>query len=298
MTEPTEATAPPPDPKGRIKRDAALRWVPINLMRVSSLAQRNINESRVEHLRVNFNPEDLGTLTVSLRDNFYWVIDGQHRMEVLRQVGWGDQSIQCWVYEGLTEEEEADKFLTLNDSLLVPALPKFKVGVTAGRADEVAVDEIVRSLDLVVSRDKIPGAVMAVGTLLRIYRRAGGGPLRRTLLIIREAYGDEGFEAPVIDGLGLLVDRYNGQLDDDAATQALRNAHGGVAGLLNRAEHLRRSTGNAKGHCVAAAAVDILNRSAKGKRLPSWWQAPKPKRTVVSSGKNVGSPKAPVKVES
>ncbi len=281
MTEPEPSTSPP---KGRIKREAALRWVPLNLMRVSSLAQRNINDNRVEHLRVNFDPEDLGNLTVSLRDNLYWIIDGQHRVEAMRQLGWGDQSIQCWVYEGLTEEEEADKFLSLNDSLLVPALPKFKVGVTAGRSDEVAVDQIVRSLDLVVSRDRIPGAIQAVGTLLRIYRRAGGGPLRRTLLMIREAYGDEGFEAPVIDGLGLLVDRYNGQLDDEAATQALRNAHGGVAGLLNRAEHLRRSTGNAKGHCVAAAAVDILNRSSsRTKKLPSWWQAPKPKSAKVVS---------------
>jgi hypothetical protein len=271
-------TSPAPDRTGRIKRQAALKWVPLNLMRVSSLAQRNLNDSRVEHLRVNFNPEDLGNLTVSLRDELFWIIDGQHRVEAMRQLGWGDQSIQCWVYEGLTEEEEADKFLSLNDSLLVPALPKFKVGVTAGRADEVAVDEIVRSLDLVVSRDHIPGAIQAVGTLLRIYRRAGGGPLRRTLLMIREAYGDEGFEAPVIDGLGLLVDRYNGQLDDEHATQALRNAHGGVAGLLNRAEHLRRSTGNAKGHCVAAAAVDILNRSEdRRSKLPSWWQPPKPK---------------------
>lgn len=34
----------------------------------------------------------------------------------------------------------------------------------------------------------------------------------------------------------------------------------------------RKQTGNAKGHCVAAAAVDINNRGRGGKKLPSWWR--------------------------
>jgi len=53
----------------------------------------------------------------------------------------------------------------------------------------------------------------------------------------------------------------------------LSKANGGVNGLLNKAEVLRRSTGNQKGQCVAAAAVEVINKGRGGKKLPSWWKA-------------------------
>jgi hypothetical protein len=52
----------------------------------------------------------------------------------------------------------------------------------------------------------------------------------------------------------------------------LSSAHGGVKGLLNAAENLRNMTGNPKAHCVAAAAVNIVNRGRGGKKLPDWWK--------------------------
>jgi hypothetical protein len=137
---------------------------------------------------------------------------------------------------------------------------------------ECDIDRIVRAAGLIVSRDKIDGAIGAVGTLRRIYSRAGAAVLGRTLRIIRDAYGDAGFDAAVIDGIGYLCARYNGELEDAVAIVKLQKAHGGVNGLLNKAEVLRRSTGNAKGHCVAAAAVEIINAGRGGKKLPTWFR--------------------------
>ena len=250
--------------KNRVEREARLRWVPIALMRISSVAQRDLNQARVDKMAAAPDLEQLGTPTVNRRDDHWYVIDGQHRIEMLKQTGWGDQQVQCWAYEGLTEQEEAERFLKLNDVLAVDAFAKFKNGVTAGRSAECDIDRVVRSQSLCVTRDKIPGGIRAVGTLSRIYDRAGAGVLARSLGIIRDAYGDPGLEAPVIDGIGLLCARYNGELDVPTAVQRLSNAHGGVNGLLGNAEKLRHRTGNAKGHCVAAAAVDIINRG-KGK---------------------------------
>lgn len=76
-----------------------------------------------------------------------------------------------------------------------------------------------------------------------------------------------------IDGIGLLCDRFNGSLDDAQLVQKLSKAHGGVNALLGKAENLRKSTGNVRAHCVAAAAVDINNAGRGGKKLPSWWRA-------------------------
>jgi hypothetical protein len=257
----------------RVERLARLKWVPIEKMRVSPMAQRDLNPARVDHLAAHFDPEQIGHPVVSFRDGHYWIIDGQHRIEALKEIGWGDQSVQCEVYEGLAEQDEAELFLVRNDVLAVPALDKFKVGVNADREAETDINRIVLAHELVVTRDKIPGAIAAVGTLQRVYKRAGGPVLGRTLRIVRDAYGDPGLEAAVIDGIGHLCQRYNGDLNDSEAVSKLTKAHGGVNGLLGKAENIRRSTGNPKAHCVAAAAVEIINSGKGGKKLPSWWKA-------------------------
>ena len=262
----TNTTAP-----ARVTREARLRWVAIADMRVSPMAQRELNSARVDKIAANFDPEQVGVLTVSHRDGHHFIIDGQHRVEGMKAHGWGDQQIQCWVYEGLTEAEEAEMFLKLNDTLTVDGFAKYRVAITAGRPDECEIDRVVRTQGLVISTDKIPGAIGAVGTVQRVYARAGSNVLGRSLRIIRDAYGDPGFRAEVIDGIGMLCQRFNGELPEADAIKKLSAAAGGVNGLTGRAEQIRRQTGRQKNHCVAAAAVEIINRGKGGKKLPNWW---------------------------
>lgn len=260
----------------RMERSARLRWVPLIHIKVNPLAQRELKPARVDKLATEFDPEQFGTPTVNQRDGAYFVIDGQHRIEAykvwLGDGHWEDQQIHCWTYDGMSEEEEAEVFLKLNDTLAVNAMAKFRVGVQAGRHDETDVDRIVRAQGLRVSTDQSDGAISAVGTLMRVYRRSDPATLARTLRIIRDAYGDPGLEAIVIDGLGLLCHRYNGDIEDEPLIKRLSSAMGGVNALTGKAEELRRRTGSPKAHCVAAAAIDINNVGKGGKKLPSWWK--------------------------
>lgn len=256
----------------RVSRQARLRWVPIALMAVSPLAQREITPARVDKIAADFDVEQVGTPTVNLRNSRYYIIDGQHRIEAMKQIGWGDQQVQCWAYEGLTEAEEAETFLKLNDTLGVSTFAKFRVGVQAGRDEESDIDRIVRAQDLTVSKNATPGAISAVGTLRRVYRRAGAAVLARTLRIIRDAYGDAGLSAPVIDGVGFFCQRYETEIEDAVVVLRLKNMHAGAAGLLGKAEVLRQRTGNRRGHCVAAAIVDVLNAGRGGRKLAPWWR--------------------------
>lgn len=260
--------------KIRVIRDAHLAWVPIPEMRISPIAQREgVSKGRIADMIANFDPEEIGALTVNHRDGYYYILDGWHRVEVLKGVGWGDQQVQCWTYEGMTESEEAERFLKLNNSIPVTAFDKFRVGIAAERADECDIDRIVRAADLRVSRDGGPSAVRAVVTLRKIYTNGGPGVLARTLRIAANSYGDAGLEKYVLDGLSLLCQRYE-QLDDEYATGKLKAARGGVGVLLQKAEDARIKTGNLRSHCVAAAAVDIIN-TGKGRRIPSWWASQK-----------------------
>lgn len=268
----------------KIERVACLCWVPLEKMRVSLLAQRDLNQARVNKIVIGFDLEQLGTPTVNERDDHYYVIDGQHRVEALREIGWGDQQIQCWAYVGLTEEEEAEKFLKLNDTLTVGAFAKFKVGVQAGRPTECDIDRIVREQGLRVSADEGNGAIYAVGALRRVYKQAGPDQLARALRIVRDAYGDAGLGSSVISGIGLLCGRYDtAALDESRAVDSLAKAHGGMNGLLGKAELIRRSTGGTKYHCVAAAAVEIINGGRGGRKLKSWFRANRSSLNVVSS---------------
>ena len=262
-------------PGGRIEREGRLRWVPLTQMRVNPLAQRDLNQARVNRLAAAFDLEQMGAPAVSDRGGWYYIIDGQHRIAALKLwLGtWDDQQVQCWTYEGLSEAAEAEVFLKLNDVLTVHAFAKFKVSVQAGRAAEGDVDRIVRALGLRISQARGSGAISAVGTLRRVYARGGPVVLSRALRIIRDAYGEAGLDGPVIDGIGLLCRRYDGQLSEQRAIERLSTAHGGVSGLTSKAGQLRQTTGNAIAQCVAAAAVELINRGAGGKKLPSWWRA-------------------------
>lgn len=260
---------------GKVERIAQLRWIPLSEIDFNPLAQRDLNAARVEKLTNEFDPEQLGYPTANRRSGHYWIIDGHHRIEALKDwlgTGWEAQQVQCQVYEDLTEEEEAEVFLKLNDVLAVNAFTRFRIGVQAGRPEESEIDEIVRKCLLRVSLDIGNGAIGAVGTLMRVYRRGGGLALARTLLIIRDAYGDAGLQAAVIDGIGLLCHRYDTQLDDTTLVTRLASARGGVNGLLSKAENLRLQTGNTRGNCVAAAAVEI-NNAGRSKKLPNWWKS-------------------------
>ena len=260
----------------RVERKARLQWVPIPQMRVSPRAQRDLNQARVDKLAARFDMEQLGTPVVSHRGPHFYLIDGQHRIEALKKNGYGAWEVQCWAYQGLAEADEAAMFLTLNDTLTVGAYPTFKVAVQAGRPEETDIDRIVRAQGLRVGPDRSGGAVAAVHTLRRVYRRSGPECLARTLRIVRDAYGETGLDASVIDGVSLVCHRYDGQLDDEQVIAALACAAGGVNGLMGKAENMRRQTSSQKAHCVAAVTVELVNRKIRGKKLRSWWKQPQP----------------------
>lgn len=250
------------------QRQASTEWVPIADMVVTPAAQRKYVPADAARIAATFDLEALGYPLVNYRDGRWWIVDGQHRIGALKIMGWEDQKIECEAYRGLTEAQEADLFLRRDDRRAISAPDKFRIAVTAGRADEVEISKIAAGLDLRIGKGG--GSIQCVGTLRRVYLRGGPTVLGRALLIIREAYGDMGFAAAVVDGIGLIVQRYGDQLNTEKAIKALNAKRGGVRALEQRAEVLVRTTGNPKGGCIAAAAVEIIN-GEKGRKLPDWW---------------------------
>lgn len=250
-----------------------LEWVTVGEMRISARAQRDHSKpgavALIEEIASNFDPDKLGVLTVNERDGTYWVVDGGHRLTALGLMGYGDQKTQCWVYHGLTEEQEADLFLDLNNVRVVNAMDKFKVAVVAERAAEADVDRIVRSLGLGVG----PGRnnVSCVSALLKVYHRGGAKVLATTVRIVRDAYGAPGYAARVVEGIGLFVASYENTFDEGRLVSKLSRKFGGVNGLLGRAEQIKSSHGAPLPQAVAAATVETYNQGRGGGKLTGWW---------------------------
>jgi hypothetical protein len=262
-----------PKPGPRIERTARLRWIPLNKVVTSDAAQRELKPARVDYLVAHFDAEQVGAPVVNERAGKFYVIDGQHRMAALREVFGETHQVQCWAYVGLTEQEEAEKFLQINNVLAVSAMDKYEIGVEAGRDIECDISRIVTACNMVVTKQNVEGGIGAVGTLRRVYTRNGAHTLGRTLRIIDSAWGSAGLEAAVIDGIGLLCGRYNGELADELAVLKLRKISGGVKGFLGKAYLIKERSKQPLNQCVAAAAVDVINSGKGGKKLPNWWRS-------------------------
>lgn len=249
--------------------DKHLQWIPVSQTRVSSRAQREQRAARIDYIAANFDPDKFGTPTVNERNGIFWIIDGAHRIKALHRIGYEDQEVQCWTYHDLTEEEEAEKFLSLNDVKPVNGMDKFKVSVVAGRETATDIDRIVRAAGLTIGKGA--NGIGSVGALSKVYQSAGPKGLSSTIRIIRDAYGVPGFAAKVIEGIGLFVASYEQVFDPERIVSKLGAKHGGVNGLLGRAEQIKSTHGIPAPQGVAAAAVETYNQGRGGDKLPGWF---------------------------
>lgn len=259
----------------RIERLAHLEWVPLGKTRISPLAQGDLRQYRVDYLLAHMDLEDLGNLTGNWRDEWFYVIDGQHRRAALIEWlgdGWESQQVQCWAYHNLTEAEEAEKFLKLNDAPTKRPYEKFRIGLTAKRPIPTDIERLVVANGQTISEHRNVG-IGAVGTLTKVYTRSDPATFARTIRIIDQAWGTPGFEAPVIDGIGLLCQRFNGQLDDAGAIAALSDTHRGVKGLISAAYLKKEKLDKPLNQCIAAAAVDQYNKGRRSGKLANWFSA-------------------------
>jgi hypothetical protein len=255
-------------------RASKLRWVRIGDMRVSPKAQREFRKAHAETIASEFDLEALGYPVVSLRDDHFWILDGQHRIAALKLVGFSDDdSIECECYEGCTEADEAHRFLLRDQRRAVSKFDAFQIAVTAGWQKECHIERVVQQQGYRISRGNTPGCVGAVSALRFAYD-LGSATLGRTLRILGSAYdGDRAaFGEQLIKGMALVCQRYDGSLNDEDAIHKLSGLVGGPAALGRKANALQLKTGHTKPHCVAAAIVDTLNSHRGGKKLESWWR--------------------------
>lgn len=253
-------------------RSSRLTWVNVSDLRINPVAQREFSQTWADKLLSEFDPDKLQTPHVHKReDGSLYTVDGQHGSWAYGEFFGPDQKIEVHLYEGLTEQEEADLFLSLNNKKPVGAMAKFKVGVTAGREIECDIDRIVRANGCTVSHNGADNAISAVGALTTIYNRHGSATLGKTLRIIGDSFAESGFERPVLLGVAMVLARYP-DADTLRLVKQLRGLRNGWKGVVHKTALIKAQMGCTQVEAAAAAVVEIYNAGRGGKKLPSWWR--------------------------
>lgn len=265
-----------------------IEWVPVKAIGVEATAQRRFKPTRMEAIANDLDPDKLGlpalaALSSNGRERFI-VVDGQHRIAAVRKALGEDQLVQCEVVRGLTIPQAAEMFLGRNTASPVHVLDKFRVAVTAKRADEVAVNDMVEALGLRIRAGAEDGSVCCVGTLLGIYRSdpAAGdrhdGMVPRVLRMALAAWGRpaSSFQGDVLKGLALVLSRYPGLVEEEALVAKLSGVPSGAVGILGRGRTYRQLHRGSVAHGVARAVVALYNTGRRRYVLPDWDDREKP----------------------
>lgn len=261
------------------RRPSKIRPVPIGMMRVppALVTQREFRQAHADRIAAELDLNKLGFPIINYRDGIYWVLDGQHRLAALKQFGFGEKdTLDCEVFEDLSDADMADIFLGRDARKPIPIYDKFHVACTAGRKRENDIRRAVESNGQKIARNAVDG-ISAVGALGHVYDRSGDVVLGQVVRAINLGFSGDpiAFDRAIIEGLGLIFNRYNGKTNERELGRRLSDLRQGPRELLRKAEAIRMRTGNDKKHCVAAAIVDIYNKGrapvAKD-RLPSWWK--------------------------
>lgn len=263
------------------KDRATTEWLVVGTLSFDDRIQRPLNQSRAATIARDFNPDAVGLITVNERpDGVRAVIDGMHRVEALKLMGWESQKVECRVFKGLTLQQEAQLFLDLNKTARVQPIVSFLRRVTAAEGIACTINDIARSFGLVIDGQPGDGHLAAVVAVERVYRgdrgmSKGTHPkvLKDTLKVITDAWGPvaTGLNGDIILGVGLLFHRYGKAVDSAVLTNKLASLTGGPAGLLGLGRTYRSLRGGTVAQAVAGAVVDLYNKGRRTHRLGDWW---------------------------
>lgn len=253
--------------------------VDIHTLSVDPRIQRaeGFDQNRVKRMSTSFDPQAIGTLTISQRPDLSRVIvDGMHRWELLKLLK--HLSVHAEVFTGLTLKQEANLFLLKNDGRMPTAISKFKVSVIRGDESSIEIDRIVQENGWQVYQGVHKGCLTAVATIERIYFTAGGTKskskypqiLDEVLKIVTEAWGHDrtATNNAILEGIAQILSRYGDAVDRKRLTSVLSNKS--PTALVRDANVVKDAQG---GRAPAALAGNVVSNYNKGKRsnlLPSW----------------------------
>lgn len=255
-------------------------WIGVDKLMVDTdVNTRPLRQARVDQLARDFDPDLVGVIHVSPRDRgMFAIIDGQHRVQAVRDALGTDQVVPCWVHKRIHTAKQASLFVGLNNSAKVPAIYEFIGKVNANQPTAVAIATVVTDAGLRLDANQGDGNIRCVATLQRLYElgvEAGIGPkaLAQALRVVIDAWGptNSALGGSIVEGVGLVILRYGDQLDLASLIQKLSGSKGGPLALLGQARIVKEWRGGTVPRSVAGTIVTLYNKGRRNGALSDWW---------------------------
>lgn len=240
---------------------------------VDPAVQRSLKKQRVNNMANNFSPDALGVITTSWRAaNRIHIIDGQHRYRAAEAAGYTG-IIQTLEYKGLSIPEEAALFRELNTTEKVSRIDQFLVRCVEQDPDAVRLAKFIAAHGLSVATGATSGRISAIASLERVYALSPTAA-DATLAVLTTAFGatPAAMQGSLIEGLGRMLARYQGEYDIDLTdlAQRMSKVPGGANGLVGNARgQAFTRTGNLSTQ-VARVITSLYNQRRRSTAVPEW----------------------------
>lgn len=190
--------------------------------------QRTVDMNRVKRIVSEFNPNLVNPIKVSRRGGQYYVFDGQHTLSALKMVygAKGNFKVNCLVYEGLTQKEEAELFAEQTGiSRKVKANAKFKALCVAGNEEIIRWKNVTEHMGVKMdfSEGKARYKIVACTKAYRIWNNTTEREYREILEIIIKAWNGEAesFNTEILGGVYEFYKQYKGQFKKEILSKQL-----------------------------------------------------------------------------
>lgn len=235
-------------------------WLPVSALIIDPEYQRDEDPKWIATNALKFDADLFEPLCVSDRgDGEYAVIDGQHRLALAKRVG--DEHVPCFVYEGLSREQESNLFR------------RFQAGRRALKPFEVFHAAFFEREDWAVDCNTLAEAsgfrigpigdrdqtfvISGIRALQRVWGMAEHGHVLGVTLTTIAAGWQPGVrqrtDASLIEGLGSFIAKHQGQFDRDVLLGLMSGKGEGVveqltpSDLRTKAQRVRTAAATKRG---------------------------------------------------
>lgn len=200
-------------------------WIPTNSILVDPAYQRLLQKKKIIKMAHTWDQDKLGVFVVNKRvaSGQYFVIDGQHRHAAMQLIENYPTHVYCQIFEGLTLEQEAQKFHDLDNERdnLTPGA-SFKALLTAKDPIALGIKNVAEAMGYTVDYHTGPivNNLRAYTALQNIFRRAGAAGLARILATTQKAWPNrkEATSQPMLVGLEYFFQKYPNADDNRLVT--------------------------------------------------------------------------------
>lgn len=197
-------------------------WVPIKNLSVDPRYERPLSRRKVVAIAKDLDPDAIGQILVSERDDGSLVIiDGQHRVEAVRETWSDSEAVPCLIYVGLTFTDEADLFVKFNDLRTKPRpLDLFKARIAAKDENAAAISKVCMKNGLTIGAGGgATNRIACVQALAQVYNQTSAEVLDQTLSTIIDAWSEHGtveasvLQGSIVHGVALVIARHRTRID-------------------------------------------------------------------------------------